>query len=120
MSMLSTLGLFLLGPKKTRSDSTPPVEDIHDVLPLHVLDDTAGNRSLFLAWTMRFDDVLDANMLHCSLVKLLQREGWRKLGGRLRLNVSLMPGDDSFFQAGNVLNLTLTDIGEAGSACAPR
>lgn len=35
------------------------------------------------------DDVLDASMLARSLSKLIDRVGWRKLGARLRRNVSL-------------------------------
>ncbi|ELQ33658.1 hypothetical protein OOU_Y34scaffold00913g5, partial [Pyricularia oryzae Y34] len=38
-------------------------------------------------WTARFDDVLDANVLYQALEALIRRDGWRKMGGRLRLNV---------------------------------
>ncbi|KAK2756194.1 hypothetical protein FQN54_005602 [Arachnomyces sp. PD_36] len=78
--MLSTLPL-LIGkkprPARVRTD---------EVLPTHFLDDTPGNRSFVLVWTLRFNDVLDANRLHSSLTRLLEMEGWRKLGGRLRTN----------------------------------
>ncbi|KAK2601761.1 hypothetical protein QQS21_004645 [Conoideocrella luteorostrata] len=39
-----------------------------------------------MGWTMRFNDVLDANMLHESFKKLLEIGDWRKLSGRLRRN----------------------------------
>ncbi|PNP82180.1 hypothetical protein FNYG_04369 [Fusarium nygamai] len=37
-----------------------------------------------MAWTMRFDDVLNADKLHQSLSELLSIGDWKKLGGRLR------------------------------------
>ena len=86
--MLSTLGLFLVGPGHKQSTPAQHIDDVgDDILPLHCMDDTAGNRSLLLAWTMKFDDVLDPYRLHFGLARLLQMEGWRKLGGRLRMNV---------------------------------
>lgn len=40
-------------------------------------------------WSFRFQDVLDADMLHRSLEELISKgENWAKLGGRFRLNVS--------------------------------
>jgi hypothetical protein len=89
MSMLSTLSL-LWGPVG-KVKVVPITAPDDDVLPLHSLDDTAGNRSLILAWTMRFNDVLDPTMLHEALSRLLAREGWRKLGGRLRMDVCSNP-----------------------------
>lgn len=56
-----------------------------EVLPMHLFDDVFYLRSHTLMWTLRFDDVLDADMLGNSLSELFQCEGWRKLGGRLRL-----------------------------------
>ena len=53
-----------------------------------MFDDTAQLRHYNLLWTYRFDDVLDADKLGESLSLLFQMEGWRKLGGRLRLKVS--------------------------------
>lgn len=59
------------------------------IYPVHALDDTKTFRSLLLAWTICFNDVLDANKLRCSLAKLLEIGDWRKIGGRLRLKVGL-------------------------------
>lgn len=57
------------------------------VLPLHRLDDTWIYRSIGVEYTMRFDEVLDADKLAGALWKLLEKPGWRKLGARLRSNV---------------------------------
>lgn len=54
--------------------------------PLHLLDDTKFNRDC-ISWSMRFNDVLDAEMLRDSLSELLDMGNWRKLGGRLRPKV---------------------------------
>lgn len=59
-----------------------PGFDNDELYPLHAFDDTRENRKL-LSWTLRFDSVLDADQLHLSLVKLIDRPGWRKMGGRL-------------------------------------
>ncbi|KAK2004040.1 hypothetical protein LX36DRAFT_27544 [Colletotrichum falcatum] len=56
-----------------------------DVYPVHFFDDTKPFRQMLLNWTLRFDDVLDAEMLHSSLAKLLDIGDWRKLAGRFRL-----------------------------------
>ena len=62
-----------------------------EVLPLHFLDDVAERRSEVLVWTLRFNDVLDPELLYDSLSRLLEAEGWRKLGGRLRQDVNFIP-----------------------------
>ncbi|KAL7620439.1 hypothetical protein AAE478_009434 [Parahypoxylon ruwenzoriense] len=65
---------------------TPLTIPSDTVVPLHRYDDTPVNRSVIVEFTMRFDDVLDADKLRLSLEKLLSRRDWRKLGARLRLN----------------------------------
>ena len=40
-----------------------------------------------MAWTLQFDDVLDADVIKSSISQLLEIGAWRKLGGRLRLSV---------------------------------
>lgn len=60
-----------------------------DVYPVHILDDTKTMRSILIAWTLCFNDVLDADKLQSSLATLLDTGDWRKLGGRLRLNVRI-------------------------------
>jgi hypothetical protein len=64
-----------------------PRVDTDDVYPLHMLDNTKTLRSIVVTWTLRFDDVLDADKLHNALARLLDMSDWRKLGGRMRLSV---------------------------------
>lgn len=59
------------------------------VLQVYYFDDTPLLRNSVQCLTLRFNDALDAEMLRGSLSRLLERPGWRKLGGRIRLNVSL-------------------------------
>jgi hypothetical protein len=68
--------------------SPPPPVDSDDVYPVHMLDDTKTLRDIVVTWTLRFNDVLDANNLYASLSRLLEIGDWRKVGGRLRLKVS--------------------------------
>ncbi|TVY80892.1 Transcriptional regulator sdnM, partial [Lachnellula suecica] len=56
-----------------------------DIYPVHMLDDTKTLRGIVVAWTFRFNDVLDPEKLHGSLARLLEIGDWRKVGGRLRL-----------------------------------
>lgn len=73
----------------------PPTVPTDKIIPVHYWDDTTTFRSVVLYYLMRVDDALDSQKLHLALVKLLNRDGWRKLGARLRLNVGLF----FFFQA---------------------
>ncbi|KAK4096587.1 hypothetical protein N658DRAFT_435809 [Parathielavia hyrcaniae] len=73
----------LLGASPARSQ--PPRVESDEVYPLHMLDDTKTLRGIVVTWTLRFNDVLDAEKLHASLSRLLEIGGWRKVGGRLRL-----------------------------------
>ncbi|KIW70220.1 hypothetical protein PV04_02512 [Phialophora macrospora] len=73
----------LLGTSPARSP--PPVVESDDVYPVHMLDDTSTLRGIVVTWTLRFNDVLDADKLSLSLSKLLEIGDWRKVGGRLRL-----------------------------------
>jgi hypothetical protein len=68
----------------TERDDTPrQVED--DVYPVFTLDDNETLRGIIVTWTLRFNDVLDAEKLHKSLWRLLESGDWRKLGGRLHM-----------------------------------
>ncbi|KAF2470527.1 uncharacterized protein BDR25DRAFT_287514 [Lindgomyces ingoldianus] len=73
----------LLGASPARS--APPQVESDDVYPVHMLDDTKTLRHIVVTWTLRFNDVLDAERLHTSLSRLLEIGDWRKVGGRLRL-----------------------------------
>ena len=62
--------------------------DDDEVFPVHFIDQGAIIRTSIINYTFRYNNVLDADKLHSSLVKLLTTQGeWRKFGGRLRLNV---------------------------------
>ncbi|TFA97854.1 hypothetical protein CCMA1212_010378 [Trichoderma ghanense] len=73
--------LLGVGPKRR----APAIVPTDEVAPLHLFDDTATLRGFTLMWTFKFDQVLDADKLGDSLSQLFQMEGWRKLGGRMRL-----------------------------------
>lgn len=62
-----------------------PTDDVFLVHELDACDDVAN----MVVWTMlRFDEVLDAEMLRDSLARLATIGDWRKLGARIRKNVS--------------------------------
>ncbi|KAI2472619.1 hypothetical protein F4781DRAFT_444982 [Annulohypoxylon bovei var. microspora] len=81
----------LLSSNKKEDRRPPPMIPSDTVIPLHRYDDTPLTRKVIVEFTMRFDDVLDPDKLRLSLEKLLSRRDWRKLGGRLRLNVRPAP-----------------------------
>lgn len=82
---METLKRFVgMPPRRT----APPIIDTDDIFPVHFLDDTKTLREIAVTWTLRFNDVLDPDMLHASLLRLLDIGDWRKVGGRLRLKVS--------------------------------
>jgi hypothetical protein len=58
------------------------------VVPLPFFDDSLVWRSWILYSMFVFDDVLDVDRLHSSLVDVANSKGWEKLGARLRKNVS--------------------------------
>lgn len=60
------------------------------VVPLRYWDDNVALKSLVVFSLSRFDEALDAGKLHSSLERLISRKGWRKLGARLRKNVSIL------------------------------
>ncbi|KAL4876508.1 hypothetical protein BJY04DRAFT_222989 [Aspergillus karnatakaensis] len=69
------------------SPPKPPSRiETDEIYPVHLLDDTKTLRGIVVTWTLRFNDVLDADKLHASLSRLLEIGDWRKVGGRLRLN----------------------------------
>ncbi|KAH8885814.1 hypothetical protein GQ53DRAFT_845227 [Thozetella sp. PMI_491] len=72
-------GVFGSAPKREPAMLVPTDE----VVRMHMLDDLGGYQGCPVAWTCRFDEVLDANKLKQSLWQLLELDGWRKMGGRL-------------------------------------
>lgn len=65
----------------------PPRNPTDTVLPIPAWDDQHRMRACCLHVTYRFDDVLDPEILRQSLARLLELEGWRTLGARLRKKV---------------------------------
>ncbi|KAM0230076.1 hypothetical protein ACHAP5_011465 [Fusarium lateritium] len=65
------------------ASSNPSPDDM--VYPTHMMDNVSVVKSLVMAWTIRFNDVLDADKLHQALSDLLEIGDWKKLGGRLRV-----------------------------------
>ncbi|TLS22005.1 uncharacterized protein PpBr36_09636, partial [Pyricularia pennisetigena] len=64
----------------------PPRLSTDHVVPLHHFDNSDVLRRLMVGWAARFDAVLDPDALYQALEALIRRDGWRKMGGRLRLN----------------------------------
>ncbi|KAF7626330.1 hypothetical protein F9C07_2287016 [Aspergillus flavus] len=73
---------FLSKSKPSRPERVPT----DTVVPLSFADDQPHARAICLHHTCRFDDVLDIEALRLSLERLLELDGWRRLGARLRLN----------------------------------
>ncbi|OBT41297.1 hypothetical protein VE00_08452 [Pseudogymnoascus sp. WSF 3629] len=61
-----------------------------DVYPLFMLDDNKILHGIVVTWTLRFNDLLDADRLHTSLCRLLSIGDWRKVGGRLSRNANAL------------------------------
>ncbi|CRK18324.1 hypothetical protein BN1723_002461 [Verticillium longisporum] len=72
--------------RRCTARTPPPIVETDTVYPLHRQDDQAFYRQMNLVWLLRFEDVLDVDKLRLALAKLLERDGWRKIGGRLRIN----------------------------------
>lgn len=75
------MGLF------ASKQTAPPPVATDRVIPFRFNDDHVYTRGLCLDISLRFDDVLDPEKLREALDILLNKDGWRKLGARLRLTV---------------------------------
>lgn len=84
LSILTWLASLLPG-----QDVKTASANVDEVYPVHFIDQAAIVRSSVISYVFRFEQVLDANALHAALLGLLEVGDWRKLGGRLRLNVCL-------------------------------
>ena len=71
--------------------TTPARVPTDTVVGLKFLDDSLINRHFVMNTLYIFDDVFDTDKLRCSLERLVEREGFRKLGARLRKNVRYHP-----------------------------
>lgn len=59
------------------------------ILPLHFFENSLLVQGNNMAVSLVFEAVLDPSILRSSLEGLVKREGWQRLGGRLRKNVWL-------------------------------
>jgi hypothetical protein len=67
---------------------THPLQKASDkIVPLHFFDDGPLWRAFILYSMFVFDCHLDAEKLHSSLERLVHKNGWWKLGARLRRDV---------------------------------
>lgn len=57
------------------------------VVPLHFFEGSLLVQGNNMAASLVFDEVLDPEKLRLSLEGLVKREGWQRLGGRLKKNV---------------------------------
>ncbi|KAF5594356.1 uncharacterized protein FSUBG_9458 [Fusarium subglutinans] len=80
--MGATISSLMGAPKRPQFPTVPTDQ----VLPMHAFDDTPFMRKCPLLWTIRFNEILDADILNEALLKLFEMDGWRRLGGRIRLN----------------------------------
>lgn len=76
---------FFLGAEENVCMPTVPTDEIY---PVHFFDDTQVFRKSQGVWLIRFDDVLDPAKVHGGLERLCTLPGWRKCGGRVRINVN--------------------------------
>ncbi|KAK4160766.1 hypothetical protein QBC43DRAFT_303524 [Cladorrhinum sp. PSN259] len=63
----------------------PPWVEGDEIFEAYFFDDTPMVR-VVMRWWFQVDGVLDPQMLHTSLHRLIEIPTWRRLGGRLRLN----------------------------------
>src|SRR5436309_1605393 len=77
-------GLFGASSAREPGDANKPADR---VVPLHFFDDGPLWRAFILYSMFVFDHVLDAEKLRTSLERLVHKDGWWKLGARLRRSV---------------------------------
>lgn len=65
-----------------------PIVPTDRIVPLHFFENSPLVQGNNLAAALVFDEVLDAEKLRSSLEALVKRDGWQRLGGRLRKNVN--------------------------------
>lgn len=74
---------------KQPSDATAiGKRDDLEVIPFNFIDNMKGWRMANAASTFRFNAAMDLKKLRAALQTLFEMDGWRKLGARIRMNVS--------------------------------
>ncbi|EME48253.1 hypothetical protein DOTSEDRAFT_167955 [Dothistroma septosporum NZE10] len=67
-----------------RRFTSPQTVLIDIIILFHYHDDSDSNNGMSFDLKFRFDDLLDNERLRIALSRLLELEGWRKLGARIR------------------------------------
>lgn len=67
------------------------------IVSLHFFENSPLVQGNNMAVSLVFDDVLDPEKLRESLEGLVKREGWQRLGGRLRKNVRTATFESVFY-----------------------
>lgn len=75
--------LFVRG----NSPACLPKVPTDEVYPVHFFDDQQVYRNSQGTLLLRFNDVLDPSVVHGAFERLCCLPGWRKCGGRMRVNV---------------------------------
>ncbi|KAK2036537.1 hypothetical protein LZ31DRAFT_536250 [Colletotrichum somersetense] len=93
MSSFLLLILGTLDPRRRRQENNQNESSAKwrlsdTVLPVHAIDNTPTLRRIVTSQALRFDDVLDGDLLYSSLTELLSTGNWKRLGGRFRLNAA--------------------------------
>lgn len=57
------------------------------IIPMHSYDAMPVFANMVLTIMLKYDHVLDPIMLKNAMVELVDRDGWRKLGARLKYEV---------------------------------
>ena len=74
----------------SKPSKVPLRSDLDDhIVPYHFWDNNVAFRSLVFDVTLRFNDAIDMSLIHGALERLLNKPGWRKLGARTRMRVSI-------------------------------
>lgn len=65
------------------------------IIPVHEFDSMAVYPNIVLSLMLKYDKILDPIILRGSMIELVNREGWCKLGSRLKRNVNTTPSPSS-------------------------
>lgn len=76
------MGLF------SAKQASPPIISTDDITPLRFVDELYP---FSFDFSLVFRDVMDVELLRAAADTVLQREGWRQLGARLRRTVCTYP-----------------------------
>lgn len=76
------------GQRKPAKDANDEKHDPDQVIPYNFLDDDPEFKNSVAFMSFRINAVLDEEKLRSALDEVFEMDGWRKLGARVRMNVS--------------------------------